>query len=133
MADNRLYGGSVVNPTMIGGASATAPQQALEGYTGSGNRAVIDNTTNLEYDPYHRLKITFLDSLGKTVDQAIENKKNMAYVGGMSSQVSGMAEEEMETNFLTRQWSKAGYRDMEGRMALINYKASILDDLNSGK
>ena len=133
MADNRLYGGNVVNPSMLGGASATPQQSALSGYTGSGGIPFIDNSRNLEYDPYHQLKLSFTQMMGQTFEQAVEHKRNRAYVQGMSSQVSGMAEEEMETNILTRSWSKAGYRDMEGRTALTNYKASVLSDLESGK
>lgn len=133
MADNRLYGGNVVNPSMLGGASATPQQSALSGYTGSGQIPFIDNSKNLEYDPYHQLKLSFSQMMGQTFEKAVEHTRNRAYVQGMSSQVSGMAEEAMETNILTRAWSKAGYRDMEGRVALTNYKASVLSDLESGK
>lgn len=133
MADNRLYGGNVVNPSMLGGASATPQQSALSGYTGSGQIPFIDNSKNLEYDPYHQLKLSFTSMMGQTFEKAVEHTRNRAYVQGMSSQVSGMAEEAMETNILTRAWSKAGYRDMEGRVALTNYKASVLKDLESGR
>lgn len=130
MADNRLYGGDVVNPAMLGQVSVSPQQKSLEGYTGSGaSPYVVNQQVSQEFDPYYRLKGNFLKMAGKTFEMGIEAEKNKAYVDGMSKAISGQAEDEINSNILTRNWGRAGYRDTEGRLALIDYKSTALNDL----
>lgn len=129
MADNRLYGGDVVNPAMMGGANVQPKQQSLSGYTGSGQSNILVKPDLTEYDPYHRLKMSTLAMIGQSLEQGMEAQREQAYVDGMSKAISGQAESAIESNFLTRNYGNAGYRDMEGKLALIDYKATGLRDL----
>ena len=131
MADNRLYGGDVVNPAMHGQAQASVKPQSLRGDLGTGRANYIGRESTLEYDPYHRLKIATLKNIGGSLEKTIQAAQDQAYVDGMSKAITGQAEEALEGNLLTRNFAKAGYRDAEGRLSIMNYKASTLDELKN--
>lgn len=115
---------------MLGQVGISPQQKSLEGYTGSGaSPFVVNQQVSQEFDPYYRLKGNFLKMAGKTFDMGIEAEKNRAYVDGMSKAISGQAEDAINSNALTRNWGRAGYRDTEGRLALIDYKSTALNDL----
>ena len=131
MADNRLYGGDVVNPAMHGQAQAKVKPQSMRGDLGTGRANYIGRESTLEYDPYHRLKIATLKNIGGSLEKTIQAAQDQAYVDGMSKAITGQAEEALEGNLLTRNFAKAGYRDAEGRLSIMNYKASMLDELKN--
>lgn len=63
------------------------------------------------------------------VDGWIDAERQEAYLKGAGARIAGQAEEEMETNIFTRSWQVAGHRDTNGTLALANYEAELLADM----
>lgn len=109
-------------PDYRGGAFATqvaSPPATVAGriYEGQGT-ALVQN---------------ILGKLGKAVDQVVQQKREEAYLDGAVQLGAGVAEEELETNFFTRNWTVAGHRDMTGRLAVAEYESNLLKALKESR
>jgi len=59
----------------------------------------------------------------------ITARQQQAYLDGALAVNAGIAEEDLETNFLTRDWSIAGHRDYSARLAVAEYESNLVRDL----
>lgn len=65
----------------------------------------------------------------KVSDALIEQQQQQAYLDGALAVGTVESEDQLETNLLTRAWTRAGYRDTVGRLALADYEATISKDM----
>lgn len=74
-----------------------------------------------------------LGKLGKLADQVVQQQREEAYLDGAVQLGAGVAEEDLQTNFFTRNWTKAGHRDMAGRLAAAEYESNLLRELKASR
>ena len=65
----------------------------------------------------------------KLAEKAFNNDLEEKYLKGVEAATMGQAESELETNPLTSDWVKAGYRDTQGRLAMAKQQADIAVDM----
>lgn len=63
----------------------------------------------------------------KAFDKGLEEE----YLKGVEAAAIGQSEEELQTNLITSDWTKAGYRDTQGRLAMAKQQAEIETDMPS--
>lgn len=74
--------------------------------------------------------IDSLIPLGQKVAQtAFKEQLESKYLEGVQAAAQGQSEEELSTNPLTADWTKAGYRDTIGRVAISQHQAQLQLDL----
>ncbi len=66
----------------------------------------------------------------QVTDALVQQQQQQAYLDGALAVGTIQSEDQLETNILTRQWAKAGYRDTVGRLALSDYEAQISKDMS---
>lgn len=65
----------------------------------------------------------------KVTDALVQQQQQQAYLDGALAVGTIESEDQLESNLLTRQWAKAGYRDTVGRLALSDYEAQVSKDM----
>ncbi|QQO90806.1 internal virion protein [Pseudomonas phage Misse] len=65
----------------------------------------------------------------KAAEGAFKEQLESKYLEGVQAAAQGRSEEELETNPLTADWTKAGYRDTAGRLAISQQQAQLQLDL----
>ena len=74
-----------------------------------------------------------LKSVGGMLDAVIDDRRQQAYLDGALAVGAGIAEEDLQTNPLTRVWSLAGHRDYSGRLAALEYESSLAAELGKDR
>lgn len=62
-------------------------------------------------------------------EKAFNNDLEEKYLQGVEAAAAGKSEEELETNPITADWTKAGYRDTQGRLAMAHSQAKLATDM----
>ncbi len=62
---------------------------------------------------------------GNLAQQGIKNSQEDAYLKGVQQASKVASEEELESSVFTREWTKAGYRDANGRNAQAQFQADL--------
>ena len=112
----------------VQGSGRVGPQNT----SGMFDNQVATKHGNFEPVPSGQLDpvVSALFGVGIKVSEAlIEQQQQQAYLDGALAVGTIESEEQLETNLLTRQWAKAGYRDTLGRLALADYEAQISKDM----
>uniref|UniRef100_A0AAU6W145 Internal virion protein n=4 Tax=unclassified bacterial viruses TaxID=12333 RepID=A0AAU6W145_9VIRU len=65
----------------------------------------------------------------KFAQTAFKEELESKYLEGVQAAAAGKSEDELETNPITSDWSKAGYRDTAGRLAVSQQQAQLQLDL----
>lgn len=61
--------------------------------------------------------------------QAFQNQTEAAYLDGVAQFSQGVSESELQTNPITRNFTTAGYRDTEGRVAVAEAQAQLASEM----
>lgn len=62
-------------------------------------------------------------------EKAFNNGLEEQYLKGVEAAAAGQSEEELQTSPLTADWTTAGYRDTQGRLAMAQQQADIASDM----
>lgn len=78
-------------------------------------------------------RTNLLDSIAgtalKLADKAVGVAQENAYLEGQIAASTGKSEEELDTNFFTKDWAVAGHRDTAGKIALADSESQLLADM----
>lgn len=66
---------------------------------------------------------------GQLAEKAFNNDLEEKYLEGVQAAATGKSESDLETNPLTADWTKAGYRDTMGRNAMAQSQAKLATDM----
>lgn len=133
--------------------NSQAPQHSLTGTPSIGNTGAVGSTPDYRGGVFTTqvasppatvagrvyegqgtaLVQNILGKLGKAVDQVVQQQREEAYLDGAVQLGAGVAEEDLQTNFFTRNWTVAGHRDMTGRLAAAEYESNLLRALKESR
>lgn len=95
---------------------------------GAGSEAGLD----IDGGVRDRMLQTLLGKGIQLVDKAIDAKLDREMIEGSTLALAGVAEEELDTNFLTKDWKVAGHRNMTASLRQQEWQAEMLKELTSG-
>lgn len=121
----------------FGGGQSAQVQQSGSGmkqvdvaaYSDPAQHEAIDNTGSAST----RLLDRLVGITAKLTEQGYDQAKEEAMLAGAAHAASRQSEASMETNFFTRAWATAGFRDTAGRMAMADQGAQIATDMHENK
>lgn len=90
----------------------------------------IGNALNGVSTTTERVLGSILNVAGKIADQEVAQSREEAYLAGAAQVGQIDSEAELESNPLTRNWAKAGFRDTAGRLAAADMQAQIAEDMH---
>ena len=96
---------------------------------GAGSKAGLD----IDGGVRDRMLHTLLGKGIQLVDKAIDAKLDREMIEGSTLALAGVAEEELDTNFLTKDWKVAGHRNMTASLRQQEWQAEMLKELTSGQ
>lgn len=106
-------GGGTVSPDKAKFTTGEAYQTVKQGKTSTADRI-----------------ISSLLPLGqKLAENAFKDELEEKYLQGVQAAAQGKTEAELETNPITAAWTKAGYRDTAGRLAVSQHQAQLQLDM----
>ena len=76
-----------------------------------------------------RIVNSLLKNAAPLAEKAFNNDLEEQYLKGVEQAATVRSEDELETNPLTSDWTKAGYRDTQGRIAMAQQQADIATDM----
>lgn len=76
-----------------------------------------------------RILSSLLPAGQKFAENAFKEETEEQYLRGVSAAAAGRSEDELETNPITSDWVKAGYRDTAGRLAVSQQQAQLQLDM----
>lgn len=76
-----------------------------------------------------RIVGSLLKGAAPLAEKAFNNDLEEQYLKGVEQAATVQSEAELETNPLTSDWTKAGYRDTQGRLAMAKQQADIASDM----
>lgn len=76
-----------------------------------------------------RILSSLIPAAGKLAEKAFHVGLEEEYLKGVAAVGQVQSEEELETNPITSDWTKAGYRDTVGRLAIAQQQAQLTTDL----
>jgi hypothetical protein len=65
----------------------------------------------------------------KGMQASVDNDRQQAYLSGERQKLAGVSEDELQSDALTSNWTKNGYNDAQGRIAMADREVKINQDM----